>query len=213
MTTQPPSRPDKKSREPDAAALQPGSSRARTVRSRDSFDRSQDDLARLGALVRALRLEHGLGTRALARRATACRSTIQRLERGQLRPRPSLLQAIAWGLDPDRAPKLRRQLLDAAGENLAPDTQGWRRYRWRRQELGMATGAVPLPREIARRVEAHRREAEARREADALLDGLGALDDAEILARAHELMTVACRAAAEAGGVIQIGRVMYGLSW
>ena len=185
-----------------------GPSRAGAVRPRVGFDRSQD-LARLGAVVRALRLEHGLGTRALARRSTAWRSTVQRLERGQLRPRPSLLHAIAWGLNPDRVSELRQQLFDAAGENLAADLPGWQRYRWRRQVAGMVTGAVPLPREIGRRVGAHVRQAEARRAALALLNRPGAWDDAEILARAHELMAIANQAAAEAGGAIQIGDVTF----
>ena len=40
-------------RETDSAALQPRSSRARAMRARGGFDRSQDGLARLGGVVRA----------------------------------------------------------------------------------------------------------------------------------------------------------------
>jgi transcriptional regulator with XRE-family HTH domain len=202
-------------RDTGSAALESPSSRARAMRSRGWFDRSQDGLARLGGVVRALRLEHGLGTRALARRSTACRSTIQRLERGQLRPRPSLLRAIAWGLDPDRAPELRQQLFDAVGEDVAADLQGWRRYRARRTEQGWLTGEVPLPGDLARRIDAHRRAAELRRAAYALMDTPGALDDAAVMARAHDMLTESLRLSDIGGGPISIGagnrRVVYGV--
>jgi DNA-binding XRE family transcriptional regulator len=57
----------------------------------------------LAVAVRELRTERGLSVSALARRPAIDRRTIQRLVRGQLRPRPSLLWAIAYGADPDQS--------------------------------------------------------------------------------------------------------------
>jgi transcriptional regulator with XRE-family HTH domain len=59
----------------------------------------------------------------LARRALVARSTIQRLEKGQLRPRPSLLAWVAYALDPDHAKVIRPALVEAAGgaDALAED--------------------------------------------------------------------------------------------
>ena len=172
-------------------------------------------LAELGALVRALRLGAGLTQRALARRSTCAPSTISRLERGQLRPRRSLLGAVGWGIDPDRAKEIRAALFAAAGDNLAADTPGWRRYRARRTEAGMLAGDVPLPTQLARRIDAHKRRAALWQAADALMDTPGALDDAAILDRANQMLAEASRLAAEAGGTIAVGsgrrRVVYGL--
>lgn len=69
-------------------------------------------LARLGALVRLLRAERDMGVSELARRSMCARSTVQRLEAGKLRPRPSLLGYVAWGLDPDHSKLIRE---DAGG--------------------------------------------------------------------------------------------------
>lgn len=73
------------------------------------------DLARLGALVRLLRSERDMPQAELARRALVARSTIQRLEKGQLRPRPSLLAWVAQAIDPDHAKVIRPALVEAAG--------------------------------------------------------------------------------------------------
>jgi len=168
----------------------------------------------LGALVSSLRIGAGLSMSALARRSACSSSTISRLERGELRPRPSLLRSIAWGLDPDRAAALGEVLFAAAADSRAADSAGWQRYRWRRQELGMITGDVPLPRDIARRVAAHKRAAAARAAAGRLTSGAGWVDDAETMARASELLAEAQRLDDEAGGMIGIGtghhRVVYG---
>lgn len=89
-------------------------------------------VATLGALLRQLRAEYNVGTRPLSRRSTVARSTIQRLEAGQRRPRRSVLAAIAYGLDPDRADELTAALCDAAGDSLRDDTAGGLRRRERR---------------------------------------------------------------------------------
>ena len=86
----------------------------------------------LGVLLRELRAEYDIGTRPLARRSTVARSTISRLESGQRRPRPAVLAAIAYGLDPDRAPQIAQALQEAAGESLRPDTPAGVRSRSRR---------------------------------------------------------------------------------
>jgi DNA-binding XRE family transcriptional regulator len=75
----------------------------------------------LAVAVRELRTERGLSVSALARRAAIDRRTIQRLVRGQLRPRPSLLWAIAYGADPDQSAEVRERLLAAAVPSIVPD--------------------------------------------------------------------------------------------
>lgn len=173
-------------------------------------DRS-NGLVRVGSLIRELRLERGLSMSGLARRCAVAPSTISRLERGELRPRRSLLMAIGWGLDPDRRGELREMLLAAAGDCLAADTPGWEGYRFRRQVIGMNKGTVPLPVDTARRVAAHVRSGDARRRAFAILDRPGALDDPAALAAAADLMEVAVRSSTEGGRAIRIGDVVYGL--
>lgn len=91
-------------------------------------------VATLGAVLRALRTEYGLGTRPLARRSTVARSTIQRLEAGERRPRRSILAALAYGFDPDRAEQLAAMLCEAAGPSLREDTTGGLRMRERRKD-------------------------------------------------------------------------------
>jgi DNA-binding XRE family transcriptional regulator len=75
----------------------------------------------LAVAVRELRTERGLSVSALARRAAIDRRTIQQLVRGQLRPRPSLLWAIAYGADPDQSAEVRERLLAAAVPSIVPD--------------------------------------------------------------------------------------------
>lgn len=90
-------------------------------------------VATLGAALRSMRLAYDVGTRPLARRSTVARSTIQRLEAGQRRPRRSVLAALAYGLDPGRADQLAAALCDAAGDSLREDTAGGLRRRERRR--------------------------------------------------------------------------------
>lgn len=90
--------------------------------------------ATLGALLRRLRREAGVSTRALADRSAVARSTITRLEAGQRRPRPAMLAALAYGLDPDRTAELTTLLAQAAGDSLRPDTEGGRRRLARRRQ-------------------------------------------------------------------------------
>ncbi|GGK59934.1 hypothetical protein Ppa06_26360 [Planomonospora parontospora subsp. parontospora] len=105
-----------------------------------SFDRSKPDpierdrlAATLGALLRSLRAERGLSTRALAARSTVARSTITRLEAGERRPRPAVLDALAFGLDHEHPGPLAELLRAAAGESLRPDTAAGLRRRARRR--------------------------------------------------------------------------------
>jgi transcriptional regulator with XRE-family HTH domain len=106
----------------------------------------------LGALLRQLRTERGMGTPRLAERAGVARSTIQRLERGQIRPRPSTLAWIAGALDPDRRDEIRGRLADAAGDGIAADADGWLRYRAGRVSKRHQAGLVPLPAGWERRI-------------------------------------------------------------
>jgi transcriptional regulator with XRE-family HTH domain len=108
-----------------------------------SFDRSNPGegerarlAATLGARLRSMRAERGLSTRALAVRSTVARSTITRLERGERRPRPGILAALAYGLDHENPGPLAEALQEATGPSLQPDTpQGVRR---RARRLGRA---------------------------------------------------------------------------
>ena len=111
--------------------------------------------AAAGALARSLRLEAGLSTRRLAARAAVAKSTVNRLEAGQLRPRRSMLAVIAIGIDPDRAVELTGQLVAAAAGDLAEDTPGWRRYRRRRVGRGLRSGVIPVPASVAKQLRMH----------------------------------------------------------
>lgn len=99
----------------------------------------------LAAAVRALRTERGLTVSSLARRAAVDRRTVQRLERGQLRPRLSLLWAVAYGVDPDPSAEVREQLIAAAVPFVVPDTDASRRARARRLWAAWHAGELPLP--------------------------------------------------------------------
>ena len=102
-------------------------------------------VAALAALLRQLRTDHGLSTRRLATRAAVARSTIQRLENGRLRPRPSTLSIIAAAIDPDRRKEIRDQLVAAAGDDLAAHNERWSWYQARRLQVALEAGLVPLP--------------------------------------------------------------------
>jgi len=98
----------------------------------------------LGELLRELRTGHGFSTRRLAARAAVSRSTIQRLEHGTLRPRPSTLALIASALDPDRRAEIRARLVAAAGDDLAPHNEAWSWYQAHRLQAGLEAGDVPM---------------------------------------------------------------------
>jgi transcriptional regulator with XRE-family HTH domain len=132
----------------------------------------------VGALVRRLRLAAGLSMTDLGRRSTIPVATISRLEHGQLRPRRSLLSAIALGIDPDHQAEHLAQLVDAAGGDAALAADGrWPDYRRRRIADGILRGDVPLPSNLARRIQLHQAAAAATSAADALMAQARTLDD------------------------------------
>ena len=174
------------------------------------------DLVRLGALVRLLRQERSMTAAELARRSMCARSTVVRLERGQLHPRPSLLAYISHALDPDNATLIREALVVAAGgrDALADDGR-WGRVRTRRANKALPAGKVPLPSDVRRRINLHRQASACWRRAEAVLSHPGALDDPAALDVALALMDRSRELRAAAGGMIGIGwgsrRVIYGL--
>jgi hypothetical protein len=109
------------------------------------------------------------------------RSTIQRLEGGALRPRRSLLSAVALGLDVDRQRELLAVLVTAAGDAVVPESDGWRRYRRRRIERGILAGEVPLPTKLQRALDFHRAADALWQRESAIFDIPGALDDTQAL--------------------------------
>ncbi|WP_246609831.1 helix-turn-helix domain-containing protein [Nonomuraea rhizosphaerae] len=175
-------------------------SRVRVLGDHLPGDAERDRLvATLGATLRALRARYGLSTRRLALRAATSRSTITRLERGERRPRRSMLSSLALALDPDAHLELLEVLVAAAGPSLRPETNGSRRCRRRAMEAGILAGRVPMPSRIARALALHARANAAQGEAEALLVRPGALDDVTALTRARELMGIAAAARREAG--------------
>jgi transcriptional regulator with XRE-family HTH domain len=169
-----------------------------------------------GALARELRIATGLSTCALARRSTVPCASISRFETGQIRPRRSLLSAVATGLDPDRTREIIGRLVDAAGgeDALAADGK-WARYRWRRIERGILAGEVPLPSKLARSLELHRQGDEMWLRSMAILDGPGAWDDAEALDEAIRLHDESSRLRELAGPpiVLFIGKHVIRAGW
>jgi len=162
-----------------------------------------------GRLVHAWRTAAGLSERSLARRSAVARSTVTRLEHGQIKPRWSLLSALAVGIDPDRPKELLAQLVAAAGDDIAPESDGWRRYRRRRMERGILRGDVPLLITIAEGMRLHRAADEAWRAGTAVLNGPGALDDVAALDEALRLLDQS-RALRERAGppfALHIGKV------
>ena len=206
--TTPPEDPPGPPQDPPATRRTGGADwlpRAHVIRSHPGLTGQTDDLGRLGALVRSIRIGKGLSTRSLARRSTVARSTIQRLERGLLRPRRSLLLAVANGLDPDRCKELIGKLIEAAGDGMAPDTPRWLRRRRRQMERGWLTGDVPLPSPIARCIELHKRADELWLASQAIVDRPGALDDAGALEESSQLHAEAARIRKQAGPPIRLG--------
>jgi transcriptional regulator with XRE-family HTH domain len=157
-------------------------------------------LTALGALVRAERLSRGLGTRRLAIRASVARSTVQRLEAGQLRPRRSLLSALALGLDADEQRALLVRFIAAAGgEDALAEDGRWPHYRRRRHELGILAGTTPLPAALDRGLKLHRQAEALTRRSLAILDEPGALEGIRRLDEAHRLHVEADRLRGQAG--------------
>ena len=182
----------------------PAASRARVMRGQDQGNGAPTGRTAVGQLVRELRMAAGLSERALARRSAVARSTITRLEHAEIRPRPSLLSAISVGLDPDRPKELRERLTAAAGDDLAPESDRWRRYRQRRLERGILAGNVPLPTDLTRRLRLHREADQAWHEGMAVLRRPGALDDVIALDDANRLLKQARALRDQAGSPIKL---------
>jgi transcriptional regulator with XRE-family HTH domain len=186
-------------------------SRARVLGDRDqaATGRAMDNrpdpaererLARtLGATLRTLREAHELGTRRLAQRAACARSTVTRLERGERRPRASLLAHLAYAMNPGDPEPLREVLIAAAGESLAPESEWSERRRLRAMNAGVLAGEVPLPGDLAEGLAMHRRADMARQQALALMDDPANRDDAEALGRASALLEESATLSAQAG--------------
>lgn len=118
----------------------------------------------VGALLAAARHRAGLTRPALAVAAGCSSTMVDNLERGQRRPRRSLLAALAAVLAPlDDGAALTRDLVAAAGDSLRPDTAASLRRRARaveaarraRQRQAGDTGAttrrtLPTPRQFKR---------------------------------------------------------------
>ncbi len=100
----------------------------------------------VGALLRALRREHGLSLRDLERRSGVNRSTITRLERGLRRPRASVLGWLAWGLaGPDNAERIKNGLCTAAGDSLVTESRWSERSHARRAWRRLQAGGMEVP--------------------------------------------------------------------
>ena len=191
--------------------------RARMMRGQDQGNGAATGRTAVGQLVRELRTAAGLSERALARRSAVARSTVTRLEHGQIRPRQSLLSALAVGIDPDRTRELREQMVAAAGDDIAPESDGWRRYRKHRLDRAILAGRVPLPSKVADGLRYHRQADAAWDAGMAILRRPGALDDANALDEANWLLAEA-RALRDLAGPpfsLYIGkvRITAGLSW
>lgn len=94
-------------------------SRSRAPARAPAPERAQ--LQRLGALIREARRGAGLSQATTAAAAGLHVRTVQRLEAGDLWPRPSTLCRLAAALRPDDAALLSIELLEAASEGLAPE--------------------------------------------------------------------------------------------
>lgn len=161
-------------------------------------------------MVALLRAERNMPQAVLAQRALVHRSTILRLERGQIRPRPSLLGWVAYGLDPDHSRAIREVLVDMAGGcGALADDGGWGGLRARKANRLMASGRIQLPSDLEDRIRMHQRAAAARHRADVILSRPGALDNARLLDLAHAYMAEAQFASTHAGGLIGLGSGKY----
>ncbi len=191
----------------DAALV--GASRAHVMRGQDQGNGAATGRTAVGQLVHELRTAAGLSERALASRSAVARSTVTRLEHGQIRPRQSLLSALAVGLDPDRTRELREQLEAVAAGDITPESDRWRRYRKHRLDRGILAGRVPLPSRVADGLRYHRQADAAWGAGVAILHRPGALDDAAALDEANRLLAEA-RALRDLAGppfTLYIGKV------
>ena len=193
---------------------QPAASRTRVMRGQLDVPGGHR-LQYLGALVRDLRTERELSERALARRSATARSTITRLEHGQLRPRYSLLTAVALGLDVDRQKEVLGQLLAAVGDAMAPETDGTQRWRRKRLERGILRGDVPLPTRVQRALDLHRAADALWIRENAILDDPANLDDARALEECLRIGEQRRRLREEAGPPVSlwIGKVRITAGW
>lgn len=153
----------------------------------------------LGAELGALRTEFGLSYRGLAARTGITGPSLHALEHGRIRARRVTLRFLALGLDPDRDEEIEARLVAAAGGDLAPDTDGARRWRQRRYHACVLAGTAPLPVEIARPLALHRAADAAEAKVRALMGRPGALDDVAQLEEMLRLHAQARRLRAEAG--------------
>jgi transcriptional regulator with XRE-family HTH domain len=159
--------------------------------------------ATVGAVLRAARLDRGWGTRRLATAIGCARSTVQRLEAGQLRPRECTLRYLASVLHVEDPRPLADRLVAAAGPLLRPDTDGAIRQRQRRANAALLAGRMPLPAELDRRIRAHRAASAAWHRAQMLVDR-GDLNDLAVLDEIDRCLTESRRLRAEAGSPITI---------
>lgn len=153
----------------------------------------------LGAELGALRAEFGLSYRGLAARTGISAPSLHALEHGRIRPRRVTLRFLALGLDPDRDEEIEARLVAAAGQDVAPDTEGASRWRQRRYHACLLAGTAPLPISIARPLALHRAAEAAARKGYAVLDRPGALDDPDALDQASRLFERARGWRAQAG--------------
>ena len=106
--------------------------------------------AGFGATLRAEREAAGLSGRALERRALVAGGSVSRWERGLCRPRPTTLEAVSRGLDPDDPGPVLERLTEAVGDLIAPDTEANRRRRQRIEDAAWRAGTFPLSGRSAR---------------------------------------------------------------
>lgn len=171
--------------------------------------------ATLGELLRRERRAAGWSTRGLARAVGCARSTIRRLQAGQLRPRESLLRCIASVIAVDDPKPLAAKLIDAAGTSIRPDTDGTSRQRSKRANAALLAGHKPLPTDLARSLALHRRADAAWFRASALIDKPGALDDVDVLDEIIRLHAEVRQLREQAGPavVILVGRHRIEAGW
>jgi transcriptional regulator with XRE-family HTH domain len=156
-------------------------------------------MATLADVVRQMRTEAGLSVRRLAERSAAAPRTITRVESGRIAPRPSLLNAIANGIDPDARQENLTRLVAAAGASVVPEAQAWQLYRARRLVAGIRAGRVPMPLRYRRAVLLHAAADSMTAAAFALVDLRGALDDVAVIQLSIELLGESARLRCEGG--------------
>lgn len=120
----------------------------------------------------------------LARRSGTSATHIYRLQRGERRPRPSLIANLARALDPDDWENLSAELEDAAGDSLRSDTTRGQRRRARQEER--ARKALERLPDLRKRLE---RQLAKAQETQARIDRRRAAEptDADILLQVAEL--------------------------